>query len=110
MSSIFKKIIDKEIHADILFENERILCFKDIHPKAPVHLLIIPKKEIVDLQSVEKGDLFLMGEMVEVAQQMAKRFGIENGYRLVVNNGPLSGQEVPHLHFHLMGGKKLGGL
>jgi histidine triad (HIT) family protein len=107
MSSVFKKIIDKEIPAEIVFETESVLCFKDIHPKASLHLLIIPKKEIVDLQSVQKEDLFLIGEIIEVAQKMAKAFNVEEGYRLVVNNGPLSGQEVPHLHFHLLGGKPL---
>lgn len=110
MSSIFTKIVKREIPADIVFENDRILAFKDIHPAAPVHLLIIPKKEIPDLQSVKPEDISLISEMAAVAQQLAKEFGVEEGYRLITNNGELSGQQVFHLHFHLLGGRKLGAL
>ncbi len=110
MTTIFTKIINGEIPADKVFENDRILAFKDINPVAPVHLLNIPKKEITELQSVAKEDLGLVAEMIEVAQNLAKEFDVENGYRLIANNGPLSGQEVLHLHFHLIGGKQLGSL
>lgn len=110
MGTIFAKIIAKEAPADIVFENERIIAFKDIYPSAPVHLLIVPKKEIENLQSVKEEDLPLIAEMVQVAQKLAKEFHIEEGYRLATNNGPSAGQVVFHLHFHLMGGKKLGGL
>lgn len=108
MGTIFGKIISGELPAEKVFENERILAIKDIHPVAPVHLLIIPKKEIANLQSVGQEDLPLMHEVVAVAQQLAKEFNIEQGYRLVTNNGADGGQEVFHLHFHLIGGKQLG--
>lgn len=108
--TIFKKIIDGEIPCDKVFENENILAFKDINPVAPVHILIIPKKEIPDLQSVSAEDLPLIAEIASVAQLLAKRYDVLGGYRLITNNGPLSGQVVQHLHFHLIGGRKLGAL
>lgn len=106
--SIFGKIIRGELPADKVFENERIVAFKDIHPAAPVHILIVPKKEISDLQAVTEEDLGLIGEVVVVAQILATRFGIVDGYRLLTNNGELAGQSVFHLHFHLIGGRRLG--
>lgn len=108
--NIFSKIIKGEIPADKVFENERIVAFKDIAPSAPVHILIVPKKEIRDLQSVSKEDLPLIGEMISVAQTLAERYGITEGYRLLTNNGPAAGQTIFHLHFHLIGGRKLGAL
>lgn len=110
MSTIFDKIISKEIPAQIVFENERIIAFRDIHPAAPVHILILPKKQIKDLQSVSKEDLPLIGEIVGVAQEIAKMEGISDGYRLLTNNGPIAGQTIFHLHFHLIGGRQLGAL
>jgi diadenosine tetraphosphate (Ap4A) HIT family hydrolase len=79
-------------------------------PKAPVHLLIIPKKVIKDLQSMEESDFPLLGEVVKVAQKLAKEFNLGEGYRLIVNNGPQAGQTIFHLHFHLLGGHYLGGM
>lgn len=108
MTTVFGKIINGELQAEKVFENERILAIKDIHPVAPVHLLIMPKKEFPNLQSVTVEDMPLLSEIFAVAQKLAKEFGIENGYRLLTNNGPDSGQEVLHLHFHLIGGKRLG--
>lgn len=110
MTTVFMKIIRGELPAEKVYENERILAIKDIHPHAPVHLLIFPKKEICDLQSLETADLSLIGEMVQVAQQLARQFGIEKGYRLLTNNGSSAGQSVFHLHFHLLGGRDLGSL
>lgn len=110
MTTIFGKIISGELPADKVFENDRILVIKDINPRAPIHLLIIPKKEIPDLQSAAEEDLPLISEMITVAQQLADENNITDGYRLIVNNGPLSGQTVSHLHFHLIGGQKLGGM
>lgn len=110
MSTIFGKIISGSISADKVFENERIIAFKDIHPVAPVHLLIVSKKEIKDLESVTPEDMPLVAEMIQVAQQLAREFNISDGYRLVTNNGPLGGQTIFHFHFHLIGGKQLGGL
>ena len=107
MSTIFGKIIAGTLPAEKVFENERILVIKDKYPLAPVHLLIMPKKEIANLQALEQKDLGLITEMIQVAQEMAKQFGIEDGYRLVTNNGEEGGQVIFHLHFHLLGGKKL---
>lgn len=108
MTTVFKQIIDGKIPSKKVFENERILAIEDIQPVAPVHILILPKKEISDLQSVEKEDLDLISEMILVAQEIAKKKGIEKGYRLVTNIGKEGGQEIFHLHFHLIGGAKLG--
>jgi histidine triad (HIT) family protein len=108
MTTVFGRIVKGELPCDKVFENERILAFKDIHPQAPVHILIIPKKEIPDLQSIEPEDLPLIAEITSVAQKLAEQFGIdESGYRFLTNNGPDSGQIVHHLHFHLIGGKYL---
>lgn len=110
MTSIFEKIIKGELPAEKVFENERILAIKDIHPAAPVHLLIIIKKPIPDLQSVTLEDLPLIAEVVTVAQSLAAQFGITDGYRLLTNNGSPAGQSIFHLHFHLIGGRHLGAL
>ena len=106
--TVFGKIIAGEIPSEKVFENDRILAIKDIYPVAPVHILIMSKKEIADLQSLKPEDYILLGEIVQVAQQLAKEFGIEKGYRLLSNNGPSAGQSVFHLHFHLIGGRHLG--
>jgi histidine triad (HIT) family protein len=106
MTTLFGKIIAGEIPADVVFENDRIIAFKDIKPAAPVHILIVTKKEIRNIQSVEEEDLPLVGEIITVAQQLAKQFGIEGGYRLLTNNGSLAGQSIYHLHFHLIGGRQ----
>lgn len=108
MTTVFGKIISGELPAEKVFENERILAIKDLYPAAPVHILIMPKKEIPDLQSMTPEDLPLLGEIVAIAQQLAKKFGIEKGYRLLTNNGSDAGQAIFHLHFHLIGGKRLG--
>lgn len=110
MKTLFDKIIEREIPAEIVFENERIIAIKDIHPAAPVHLLIITKKQIPDIQSIQPEDFALLGEIVETAQRLAKEWGIEKGYRLLTNNGPSAGQSIFHLHFHLIGGRELGGV
>ena len=110
MTTIFGKIIKGELPADKVFENERIVAIKDINPAAPVHILIMPKKEIPDLQSLSEEDLQLVGEMIQVAQSLAVRFNIADGYRLLTNNGTSAGQSVFHLHFHLIGGRTLGAL
>ena len=107
MTTIFGKIIKGEIPCEKVFESESILAFKDIAPAAPIHILIVPKKEISSLQEVGPEDYPLMGEVIATAQRLAKEFGIEDGYRLLTNNGPEAGQTVFHLHFHLIGGKRL---
>lgn len=110
MTTIFGKIIRGEIPCKKVFENDHVLAFHDIHPQAPVHILIIPKKEIKGLQDVSPEDFFLIQEMILAAQEIAKKMGVEKGYRLITNNGSDAGQEVFHFHFHLIGGKKLGPL
>lgn len=108
--TIFKQIIDGKIPSKKVYEDEWILAIEDIHPVAPVHILIMPKKEIENLQELAKEDLFLMGHIVEVAQKIAKEKGVHKGYRLLTNIGPFGGQEIFHLHFHLIGGRKLHGI
>lgn len=108
MTTIFGKIINGEIPAEKVFENERILAIKDLYPVAPVHILIMPKKEIYDLQSIGADDGKLIAEIVLIAQKLAKDFGIENSYRFLTNNGTQAGQTIFHLHFHLIGGSELG--
>lgn len=110
MSTIFGQIIKGELPAERVYEDDQVLVIKDIHPVAPVHLLIIPKKEIKDLQSVVEADLPLMGYVVKIAQQLAEKFGIADGYRLITNNGSTGGQVIFHLHFHLIGGRQLRAL
>jgi len=110
MTTVFGKIIAGQLPAQKVFENDRILAIKDIMPAAPVHILIMPKKEIPNLQSLEPEDFSLITEIVAVAQQLAIEFEIEDGYRLLTNNGPEAGQTIFHLHFHLIGGRQLSHL
>jgi histidine triad (HIT) family protein len=108
MTTIFGKIIKGELPSEKVFENERIVAIKDKFPAAPVHLLIMPKKEIPSLQVMQKEDFPLLQEIISVAQKLAEEFDVEDGYRLLTNVGPDSGQTIYHLHFHLIGGRKLG--
>lgn len=102
---IFCKITKEEIPASIVYEDNEVLAFKDIHPKAPVHILVIPKKHVDSLKELE--DEALIGHMFTVINKIAKEQGIaETGYRVVTNCGKGAGQEVMHLHFHIMGGTK----
>ena len=110
MASIFSKVISGELPCDKVFENERILAFKDINPQAPVHLFIVPKKEIKSLQDVNAEDMPLITEIIKVAQDLAEKFNVEKGYRLLTNIGEDGGQTVFHLHFHLIGGCPLKNL
>ncbi|MBN2800372.1 MAG: histidine triad nucleotide-binding protein [Deltaproteobacteria bacterium] len=109
--TIFQKILDGEIPAHVVYEDERVLAFRDIHPAAPVHVLIIPRKPLIDVRAAEEEDALLLGHMILVSREVARREGVlESGYRLVINNGTDAGQEVFHLHLHVMGGARLGGL
>jgi histidine triad (HIT) family protein len=109
VKTIFKKIIDGELPADKVYEDEEVIVIKDKFPKAPVHLLIIPKKVIESLQSIQQEDLDLIPKVIVVAQKMAKEFNLEEeGYRLLVNHGSNAGQTIFHLHFHMLGGMPLG--
>ena len=109
MSTIFSKIINKEIPAEIVFETDHILAFKDIKPQAPVHILIIPKIEIPKVTDIKgKEHAALLGEMFDAANKLAKDFKIAtNGFRLVFNCGNDGGQEVYHIHMHLLGGRHM---
>lgn len=110
MTTIFSQIIAGKIPSAKVFENERILAIKDISPVAPVHILIMPKKEIPNLQSIQVEDLPLIAEIIQVAQKLAEEFDVEEGYRLLTNNGSEAGQTIFHLHFHLIGGRQLSHL
>jgi len=106
---VFCNIVNKTIDSKVLFENDNLIVIKDILPKAPVHLLVIPKKHIISVSSLQPEDQTLVGEMVFVAKTMAEKFGInETGYKLVFNIGRDGGMVVPHMHLHLMGGKMMG--
>ena len=106
--TLFERIIDREIEADIVWENERIIAFNDISPQAPTHILIVPKKVISSLNELEEEDRDLIGEMFIVAKNIAEEKGIsENGYRTIFNTNDYGGQTVYHLHLHLIGGRKL---
>lgn len=108
MTTIFERIISGELPSNKVFENGRLLAIQDISPKAPVHILILPKKKFKNLQEIPKEELPIIGEIVEVAQNLAKEMEIENNYRFLTNNGSRAGQSVFYLHFHLIGGKELG--
>ncbi len=104
---IFCKIINKEIPSDLVFENEEIVVFKDINPKAPIHFLIVPKKHISSVDEVSKDDKNVLGELILTAKEVAKKIGISDfGYKLTINVGEGGGQEVFHLHVHLLGKRK----
>ena len=108
MSTIFTQIINKEIPADIVYEDDICLAFKDISPQAPVHLLIIPKKEIVSLATLTDEDKEIMGHIMVKTAEIARTAGLEDdGYRVVTNIGENGGQSVFHIHFHLLGGRRL---
>ena len=105
--TIFSKIIRKEIPADIVYEDDLCLAFKDIHPQAPVHLLLIPKKPIPKLADATSEDHSLMGHLLLIAKRIAEEAGLSNGFRLVINNGDDGGQTVDHLHLHILGGRQM---
>jgi histidine triad (HIT) family protein len=107
MDCLFCRIIRKEIPSKIVFENEKVLAFRDIDPKAPVHILVVPKKHISGLDSSTADDARLLGEMLVAAKDIAKKEKLdESGYRVVINNGKDAGQAVAHIHYHLLGGRK----
>jgi histidine triad (HIT) family protein len=106
--NIFKKIVDKVMPALVVYEDEQCLAFKDINPQAPVHLLIIPRKVIRTHADITQEDKELLGHLHLVAAKLAQQMHLEQGYRLVVNCQEQAGQTVPHLHFHLLGGRAMG--
>jgi histidine triad (HIT) family protein len=106
--TVFSKIIRREIPAQIVFESERVLAFKDISPQAPSHIVIIPKKPLKDVLEAKPEDAALLGELVLAAADIARSMGIsQEGFRLVINTGASAGQTVFHLHMHLLGGRPL---
>lgn len=106
--TLFQKIADREIPADIVYEDELCLCFRDINPQAPVHLLIVPKKPIIRIAEASPEDQAVLGHLLLTAQHVAKQEGFDQaGFRTVINNGPNGGEEVPHLHLHILAGRKL---
>ena len=107
MPSIFTKIIDREIPAEIVYEDDLCLAFRDINPQAPTHILVIPKKEIVSLADLSDEDEAIVGRCIMAVNKVAAAEGLDGGYRLICNCGDDGGQEVPHLHFHVLGGRKL---
>ena len=110
MTTVFGKIIAGDMPAEKVFENDNILAIKDVNPVAPVHLLIMPKKEIKCFQEIKEEDLSVIQEISKVAQDLAVKFNVADNYRLLTNNGSEAGQTVFHLHFHLIGGKHLGAM
>ncbi len=109
MATIFSKIIRKEIPADIVYQDDHVTAFRDINPQAPVHILIVPNKEIPTVNDIDVKDEELVGKMFSVAKKIAADEGVaENGYRLLINCNRDGGQEVFHLHMHLFAGRPLG--
>jgi histidine triad (HIT) family protein len=106
--TIFKRIIDKEIPAKIAYEDDHCLAFHDVNPQAPVHVLLIPKKEIPSLNAPDAENSPLLGHLLLTVPTIAERLGLKSGYRVVVNCGPDAGQTVDHLHLHILGGRAMG--
>ena len=111
MSTIFAKIIRGEADADIVYQDDRVTCFRDINPAAPVHILIVPNKEIATVNDLADEDQVLVGYMFLIAKRLAREEGIdESGYRLIINCNRDGGQVVDHLHLHLLGGRPMGAM
>lgn len=105
--TIFKRILEKEIPADIVYEDDRCIAIRDINPQAPTHILVIPRNEIVSLVEAQEADAPLLGHLLVVAARLAAQFDLGGGYRTVINCGRDGGQSVDHLHVHLLGGRAL---
>jgi histidine triad (HIT) family protein len=106
--NLFQKIIDRQIRADIIFEDDLCLAFRDINPQAPTHVLLIPKKVITTHDDITDADRDLLGHLHLVAARLARELGLSEGYRLIINCREGAGQTVPHLHFHILGGRPMG--
>jgi len=106
--TVFKKIIDGEIPAKIVYQDDLCLAFEDISPQAPTHLIVIPKKEIPTVNDVAEEDEAVIGHLFVVMGKIAAQLGLDGGYRVVTNCGPDAGQEVMHVHFHMLGGRGFG--
>ncbi|XP_041866173.1 histidine triad nucleotide-binding protein 1 [Melanotaenia boesemani] len=106
--TIFGKIVRKEIPANLIYEDDQCVAFPDISPQAPTHILVVPKKPIVQLSQAEDSDAALLGHMMLVAKKCAQDAGLSKGYRIVINDGPDGGQSVYHIHIHVLGGRTMG--
>ena len=106
---LFCRIVNDEIPAERVYEDEQVIVFKDIYPKADVHLLVIPRLHIASLNEMEPEHDALMAHMLRLLPNIAKEQGLENGFRTIINTGPGGGQEIYHLHIHLMGGDRMPG-
>ena len=106
--TVFQRIIDREIPATIVYEDDLCLAFRDIHPQAPSHVIVIPKKEIPTVDDVTEADAGVVGHLFVAMRAIAAQLGLKDGYRVVTNCGRDAGQEVMHIHFHLLGGRKFG--
>ena len=110
MPCVFCQIASGEISSEILHQDDEIIAFRDINPRAPVHILIVPRKHVVSLTDLADEEMPILGKMASAAKKLAKKEGIsEKGYRITVNSGSEGGQLVPHLHMHLLGGRQLSG-
>jgi histidine triad (HIT) family protein len=107
MKTLFEKIAAREIPAHIVFEDDLVLAFRDINPQAPTHVLIVPKKPIPRLAAAQPDDQKLLGHLLLKAAEIAQKLNLQNGYRLVINNGADGGETVPHLHCHILGGRHM---
>ncbi|HEX6985312.1 MAG TPA: histidine triad nucleotide-binding protein, partial [Planctomycetaceae bacterium] len=105
--TVFKKIIDGELPAKIVYDDDRCLAFEDVNPQAPTHFLVIPRKEIPSLADATEADRELLGHLLLVGHKVAGQQGLTNGYRVVINIGDDGGQTVPHLHVHVLGGRRM---
>ncbi len=105
--TIFKRIIDGEIPADIIYEDDQCLAFKDVNPQAPVHVLVIPRKEIPSVAHLADEDGSLMGHLLLIVRNLSRELGLDDGFRVVINTGEQGGQTVDHLHIHLLGQRSL---
>ena len=106
--TLFEKICDKEIRADIVYEDDQVVAFRDIDPKAPTHVLVIPRKPIPRINEAQPEDQALLGHLLLKAAEVARTLGLgADGFRLVLNNGADAGETVPHLHCHILGGRKM---
>jgi histidine triad (HIT) family protein len=107
--TLFEKIIARELPASIVYEDDQVVAFKDIRPQAPVHVLVIPRKPIPRIAEAEPEDQYVLGHLLLKAAEVANKLGLtQSGFRLVLNNGPDAGEAVPHLHCHILGGRRMG--
>jgi histidine triad (HIT) family protein len=106
--TIFQRICDREVPAAIVYEDELVVAFRDLNPQAPTHILLVPRQPLPRIAQAGVADQSLLGHLLLKAAQIAAQAGLSGGYRLVINNGPDGGESVPHLHVHILGGRRLG--